>query len=254
MTSLSKRLATIAEQVLSNLPIADIGTDHASLPIYLVEQSIVPYAIASDLHQGPIAAATQHVQSSGLQAHISVRAGDGLAVLKPNEVSTIVIAGMGGGTMTSILASGQLEWLRVKRLVLQPNMGEHLVREWLWREGWKLMNEQLVEEDGIIYEIFTADAADRPDAEQWNEQLYTHKLACDIDVSLSTRLLLGPTHLSQPTDIFIKKWQHFLLKQDRLIHEIDKSTKASSLSRSQFFRQQFEEVQEVLRCLSKFVK
>jgi tRNA (adenine22-N1)-methyltransferase len=251
MTSLSKRLITIAEQVLSHLPLADIGTDHASLPIYLVKHSIVPYAIASDLHDGPVLAATQRVKSSGLEARISVRAGDGLTVLAPNEVSTIVIAGMGGGTMTSILSSGHLRGLGVKRLVLQPNVGEHLVREFLLHEGWNLTNEQLIEEDGIIYEIITAEAASDSDAKEWNEHLYAHKLACDIKLSRSTRLLLGPIHLAQPTDLFMKKWQNFLLKQERLIYEIDKSKTASSLSKSQIFRQQYEEVREVLTCLSQ---
>src|SRR5690554_2583760 len=118
---LSLRLSTIADLVQPGSRLADIGSDHALLPVFLVQQGIIESAIAGEINEGPFLAANKQVQQANLQHKISIRHGDGLSVLDNHEVDTIVIAGMGGSTMVSILQEGIHRLSSVKRLIMQPN-------------------------------------------------------------------------------------------------------------------------------------
>lgn len=153
---LGHRLAAIASLVPSGAKLADIGTDHAYLPIYLVHNNIIENAVAGDVRNGPLEAARRAVSANGLLNKISLRLGDGLAVITPGEVDTVVIAGMGGGTITDILTASHEVVSRLRCLILQPMIGAALVRKWLVNNGWKITAEQLVEDDGRLYEIITA--------------------------------------------------------------------------------------------------
>ncbi len=116
---LSKRLATIAALVPPGGRLADIGTDHAYLPVYLVTEGIVPSAVAGEVNEGPFRAAGEALARVGLADRISLRFGDGLAVLAPGEADTAVIAGMGGQTIVDILAA-RPEGLHVE---IRPPLG-----------------------------------------------------------------------------------------------------------------------------------
>ena len=154
---LSERLAAIAAMVPAGMTLADIGTDHAYLPIALVSEGKVPRAIAGDVHEGPYKAAALAVSSQGLSACIDVRFGDGLSVLFPGEAAAIAIAGMGGATIVEIL-SNRLDIIReTSCLVLQPMTAAGTVRKWLAANGWRLVKEELVLEDGRLYEIMAAE-------------------------------------------------------------------------------------------------
>lgn len=155
---LSERLEAVARHVLPGRPFADIGTDHAYLPAALLKQGAVPRAIAADIVSGPLAAARATVLAEGLEAQLEVRQGDGLQVLRPGEVDTVVLAGMGGPLMADLLAAapaGVLESLA--RLVLQPMAGEERLRLWLSAHGWRLVDEEIVAEDGRSYVIIAAE-------------------------------------------------------------------------------------------------
>ncbi len=153
---LSKRLATIAALVPPGGRLADIGTDHAYLPVYLVTEGIVPSAVAGEVHEGPFRSAAEALAGVGLADRIDLRFGDGLAVLAPGEVDTAVIAGMGGATIVEILAARPEVTAALSCLVLQPMQGAGLVRRWLATAGWRLAAEALVEEDGRLYEVIAA--------------------------------------------------------------------------------------------------
>lgn len=154
---LGERLKTIADMVPAGVTLADIGTDHAYLPVYLVTKNIIPRAIAGDIHHGPYLSARNTVESSRLTECISVRQGNGLEVVSPGEADVAVIAGMGGANIIDILTFRPEVTISMKRLILQPMIAAALVREWLYINKWHIVDEQLVEEDGRLYQIIAAE-------------------------------------------------------------------------------------------------
>ncbi|MDA8233666.1 MAG: class I SAM-dependent methyltransferase [Clostridia bacterium] len=155
---LSKRLAALAGYVPQGVVVADIGTDHGYLPIYLIEEGISPTVIAGDVKEGPLGSARKAVAEAGMEDKIHLRLGDGLAVLRPGEAEVIIIAGMGGGTIREILEQGRQVLTEVKRLILQPMVAAGQLRLWLIDHGWNIVDETLIEEDGRIYEVIAAEA------------------------------------------------------------------------------------------------
>jgi tRNA (adenine22-N1)-methyltransferase len=164
LIQLTPRLGAVAALVRRGAPMADIGTDHAYLPTYLVQTGAVPRAIAGDVVPGPLEAARQTVEEAGLTDRIELRLGDGLRILRPGEATTVTICGMGGGLIVTLLENGPLEG--VERLVLQPMESVERVRAWLVANGWRLIAEVLVEDAGRLYVILAAERGEqhlRPD-------------------------------------------------------------------------------------------
>ena len=126
--------------------LADIGTDHAYLPIAAVQQGICDKAIACDLHSGPLAIADKNIRDAGLDGRIETRMGDGLQPLTPGEADCIVIAGMGGMRIWSILLEGMKQAKAARRLVLQPQHDIVLLRKNLHGAGFEIQGERLVRE------------------------------------------------------------------------------------------------------------
>lgn len=143
MQELSKRLLTVAGMVENDSVVADIGTDHAYIPIYLVEQGVCKKAIAMDVNPGPLERAREHILASGLSEQIVTRLSDGLAKLSENEADTYVIAGMGGPLMVSILARRMDLLQKGKTLVLQPQSEIGEVREFLIHNHYKIIQEEM---------------------------------------------------------------------------------------------------------------
>ena len=154
---LGSRLAALAACVPQGTRVADIGTDHAYLPIELVQKNIAILAVAADVHIGPYQAAKDNIEGLGLNNKISVRFGDGLSVLSPGEVDTVVIAGMGGSTIIEILTSNPEVTSSLSRLILQPMVATGMVRRWLSSNKWTIIDEALVQDDGKLYEILVAE-------------------------------------------------------------------------------------------------
>ncbi|MFF2447582.1 tRNA (adenine(22)-N(1))-methyltransferase [Neobacillus sp. NPDC058068] len=188
---LSVRLATVAKYVAKGATIADIGSDHAYLPCYLAKNAGIRFAIAGEVAAGPFQSAEKNVLSEGLSDTISVRMGDGLEVIQPGEVDCITIAGMGGALITSILENGKDKLGSVKRLVLQPNISAISIRNWLLANNWELVDEEIIEEDGKIYEILIAEKGDPDKPYKTNKDM---------------GLLLGPFLVKNQDAAFRKKW------------------------------------------------
>ncbi|WP_425061268.1 tRNA (adenine(22)-N(1))-methyltransferase [Sporomusa carbonis] len=157
---LGERLKAVADMVPAGVTLADIGTDHAYLPIYLVEQRIICCAIAGDVHHGPYLSAKNAVAAVNLEQKISVRLGDGLAVLAPGEADVAVIAGIGGANIIDIMSSSPAVMATLKRIILQPMIAAALVRNWLQANRWQIIDEQLVQEEGRLYQIIAAEPGD----------------------------------------------------------------------------------------------
>ncbi len=154
--TLDRRLQCAARQVRMGSRLADIGTDHALLPVALVRSGVCPYAVASDIRTGPAERARRAVEEAQLADRIEVRLGPGLSVLQPEEADDLVIAGMGGETIVSIL--GEAPWIRSShfRLILQPMSRPEVLRRWLHRAGFLLEAEPAVEDGGHLYSILRA--------------------------------------------------------------------------------------------------
>lgn len=150
---LDERLQAVAALVPKGSRFADIGTDHAYLPVWLVEQGLIPGAVAGDIATGPCQAARATVAMHGAADKIAVRQGSGLAVLAPGEVDCIAICGMGGSTIISILEADRAVAQAAQRLVLQPMAGAAALRRYLVEQGWQIVAEDLVDDPPHFYEI-----------------------------------------------------------------------------------------------------
>ena len=117
---LSKRLQAVADLVTAGCRVADVGTDHAYIPIALVQEGRIPGAVAMDVNTGPLERARLHVAENRLEEKIELRLSDGLAALSPGEADSVVIAGMGGGLVIRILTEGAQTVRGVKECILQP--------------------------------------------------------------------------------------------------------------------------------------
>lgn len=150
---LSKRLAAIASFAPAGCRVADVGTDHGYVPIYLVKEGIAKEALAMDVRKGPLARAEEHIRAYQLEGRVTTRLSDGLAQLKEGEADTVIIAGMGGGLMVRILEGRTHLNGCVHTYVLSPQSDWDRVRRFLRREGMRILREEMIEEDGKFYPI-----------------------------------------------------------------------------------------------------
>ncbi len=153
---LSERLSTVASMVTAGNCLADVGTDHGYVPIYLYERNVIPRAIAMDVNKGPLERAALHIAESGMKDVIETRLSDGLTALKPGEADSVVIAGMGGPLMIRILSAYPEVTASAKELILQPQSEIGEVRIWLYEQGYEIIEEHMVYEDGKYYPMFKA--------------------------------------------------------------------------------------------------
>lgn len=157
MITLDKRLSAVAALVRQGSRLADIGTDHAYLPVHLVQAGVCPTAIASDIGAGPLEAARRTVTENGLTSEIALRLGDGLATVAAEEVDDVAIAGMGGETIVSILEAAP--WVRDSRLrlILQPMTRAEDLRRWLLQNGFTVGEEHLIRDKRHLYPVLAAE-------------------------------------------------------------------------------------------------
>lgn len=148
---LSKRLQAVADLVSPGMRLADIGTDHAYIPIYLMENAKIPQAIAMDINKGPLERAEEHIKAHGLEHQIQTRLSDGMAKLQAGEADCAVIAGMGGALMIKILEEGRETAFQLQELVLQPQSELKKFRIYLLENGYRVLAEDMVYEDGKYY-------------------------------------------------------------------------------------------------------
>ncbi len=154
---LDLRLRIAAELVRTGSRVADIGTDHAFLPVALVSEGTCPAAIASDIRVGPADNARRNVQAAGLAQAIDVRLGAGLHTVSPDEVDDIVIAGMGGETIAEILS--EAPWVRHPRyrLILQPMTRAEKLRAYLFTAGFVIREERIAQVGRHWYTVLCAE-------------------------------------------------------------------------------------------------
>ena len=156
---LSKRIYALAESVIDGDSIADIGTDHGYVPMLLIKQGRSPHVIMSDISEGSLAKARETFTICKLEDRVSesdFRIGDGLNTIEAAEVDELIIAGLGGHTIRSILADDEGKTKSFKRLILQPRKHSGTLRYYLYTHGWNIESERLAEEGKFACEIITA--------------------------------------------------------------------------------------------------
>lgn len=177
---LSKRLEQVAQLVPNGVRVADIGCDHAYLPIELVKRGQVTHAIGCDINRGPLEAADKNAQRACLDHDmLELRLGDGLNAIAPGDVDVVTIAGMGAGLMADILSARPEVTKTLSRIVVSPNVAPWILRHWAMENQFKVANETIVYENDHYYEVFTLEPSDVP--VQYSEA------TCYFGVELSTR-------------------------------------------------------------------
>ena len=184
---LSKRLQAIYDLVPQSNVLADIGSDHAFLPIALVLNGKVTRAYASEVNEGPYEATVKNIEKHGVSNYVIPVLSDGISEIE-KDVNTISICGMGGSLIVDILDKDKEKLAHVTTLVLEPNNNEESVRIWLMENGFEIIFEKLIEEDGRYYEIIKAVKG---------ETKYSKE-----------ELFFGPVLLKEKGETFIKKWSN----------------------------------------------
>lgn len=227
---LSLRLQKAAEFVPQDARLADIGSDHAYLPVALMLQEKISYGIAGEVVVGPYESAKRQVAKNGLEKSIDVRLADGLeAVELSDQVSAITICGMGGVLIRDILQRGK-DKNRLsgkERLILQPNVGERQLRQWLVNEHYTITHEAIIEENNKVYEVIVAD-----------------KLSEAPEYS-AKELFFGPVLLNDKNAVFVAKWQHKLEKSEKILASLHQSDQDVA-EKIQEVAQEIEWIKEVL--------
>jgi len=220
---ISKRLELVASFVPQGAVLLDVGSDHAYLPIELVEKGKIERAIAGEVVEGPYQSAVKNVESHGLKEKIQVRLANGLAAFEEeDQVSVITIAGMGGRLIATILEEGLEKLANVERLILQPNNREDDLRIWLQDNDFQIVAESILEEAGKFYEILVVEAGQM-------------KLS-DIDIRF------GPFLSKGVSPVFVKKWQKEAAKLDFALSQIP----GKNLSERQVLIDKIQAIKEVL--------
>ena len=226
---LDDRLQALADFVPEGSRAADIGTDHGYLAVALLQQGKADFVVAGDLNRGPYEAAKRTVHENAIgEEQISVRIGDGLKVLQPGEVDTVCIAGMGGILMNNILEASPEITAELKTLVLQPMNGAPELREWLYEHDWHIVDENLVIDDGRIYEIIKAEKGSR-------------RKPSGLD------LLVGPKLWQKKPPLLRHHIESLLFQQRRILSGMEKSERAKGDKR-------FAQVKRRVRALEERLK
>lgn len=158
---LQPRLQLLADMVPAGVRLADIGTDHGYLPVWLLQQGRIAFAIAADISPDPLDHARQSAQEYGVDG-MDFRLCGGLDGIMPEEVDMIVIAGMGGETIIRILESAPWTKDGSHTLLLQPMTKTGLLRDWLADHGYRFVKERLVWDKDILYPIMQVCGGEQP--------------------------------------------------------------------------------------------
>lgn len=148
-----KRLALCAYFVRKGMAVADIGTDHAYLPIWLVETAGIPRAVAADINEGPLMRARENIKKCGLEEKIGTRLSNGLERIEPDEADDIIIAGMGAELICKIISA--CGWIRdsKKHLILQPMSKYEVLLRFLYENGFSVAEQKCTQSGGKYYTV-----------------------------------------------------------------------------------------------------
>ena len=230
MIELGERLTRVASFVPNESKVCDVGSDHAYLPVYLIQNDQITCAIAGEVVEGPYLSAKQTIRDYRMENRIEVRLGDGLQILsKEDDITAVTICGMGGELISRILEAGYNggHLNGRERLILQPNVAEHFVREWLMNHSYHIIEETVVEDNHRLYEIIVAEPVDK-------RVEYTE-----------LELKYGPILLKESSELSVAKWNRMNRKNKEILEQLQKS-KTPQHEKIEQFEKAFNELQGVI--------
>ncbi|KZE40096.1 SAM-dependent methyltransferase [Bhargavaea cecembensis] len=228
VNKLSERLQAVASHIGNDAVLADIGSDHAYLPAHLAIRGRIRRGIAGEVAKGPYESAEATIQEAGLQGKVEARLADGLeAIRKEDGVDTVSIAGMGGPLIASILENGKNQLKGVSRLVLQPNIHAGAIRSWAVANGWRLIEEDILEEDGKIYEVLVLERG---------EAVYN-----------DSQIRFGPFLSERQPPAFRKKWEREAASLQKILNRMkEASPSAERDAKEAEMKRSLDQILEVL--------
>ena len=229
---LSKRLQAVADLVTAGYKVADIGTDHAYIPIFLLETGKTDWAAAMDVNKGPIEKARENIRAYGLEAQIETRLSNGFLALGKGEVQSAVIAGMGGNLVIRILQEGRDVVSTLQECILQPQSETDKVRAFLLQEGFFFIEEDMVEEDGKYYPMMKVKPPKSGEESRQNEEVWK------IEQLWFGKLLLEKRH---------PVLKRYLERETRIREEILRSIRDKDSEQIQVRRGQLQEELNIIK-------
>ena len=224
---LTPRLRTIAELVPQGAVFADIGTDHAYLPTWLLLNDAINHAIAADINEGPLERARETAKKYQVESKVDFRLCDGLSDIREGEANVIAIAGMGGDTIAHIL--GQAPWTKNSKitLLLQPMTSHQDLRQWLFENGYSIEEERISREGEKLYTILCVRGGVMNEltlAEQWAGKQSRHPLRGEFLEHIMKKVhkaLSGHRSASHPDEESIQRLEQILFGLSAMKEEWD---------------------------------
>lgn len=195
MIMISKRLETVAKMVTKGYIVADIGTDHGYVPIYLIKHHISPKVYAMDINAGPLRIAKANIENEGFEEQITLVQADGMEALKDGQADSVVISGIGGELIVQILKKSKVNDT-VKEFILSPHKNADVLRKYLNDHHYEISKEVMLEDGGKFYTIIKAVHGNE---EKYNpiELLYGRKLIESKDEVLKKYLQIEEKKFSK---------------------------------------------------------
>lgn len=246
---LSERLRAVAAMVTAGNRVCDVGCDHGFVSIFLAQQGISPGVLAMDVRSGPLGAAREHIAERGLEHIIETRLSDGLHNYNVGEADTLICAGMGGRLMMRILSDDRDKTDSFRELILQPQSEVEQFRAWLRSRGYRITDENMIEEDGKFYPMMRVATGTETEcvdlyeyAEDLRESLNNNK-RYDIDGLKLCKLTdrYGPLLLLRKNSTLLS----YLKREERIFGEILDNLKVQGLS-DEKRKNRYEEVHVLL--------
>lgn len=254
---LSKRLKTVADAVTPGKKVADIGTDHGFVPIYLVKNQICPQAVAMDVGKGPLERAREHIEEEKLSGKIKTRLSDGLSRLSPKEADSIIMAGMGGALICRILQNTPVFTDQGKELILQPQSEWNKVRRYLEIISYRIEKEWFLQEEGKYYVVIKALPGEKKKQKAGVFESQPDKKESEAykDYGVSPEFLYeyGTYLLDEQNPVFMEYLSKKCAKMKMITKKIENAINEDA-AKSEQTRQRLEEICNEIKEIEKIIK
>ena len=227
---LSLRLKTIASMVDKCEAVAEIGTDHGYIPIYLIKNNICNTAIASDINLGPIEKAELNISLENFSEKIECRLGGGLTTIKPKEVNSAIIAGMGGNLIRDIILESEEVFKNLDSAILQPVQNPEVLRRFIYEHGYCIVDEELCFDQNKFYEIIKVSYDSEP---REKEEIFYE---------------VGEILINKKHPLIKEYLQYKTYKYNKIYENIKEETEAAEIRKAEI-KLKVKRLQELIQCI-----